>query len=145
MSEKKKAADKHKGKEQSPVSLSAEQVEQSRSELMALLEGVSGAEKVAELLDKGKKKGKLSAAEMMEVLDELNLDSEQMDKFYDVMENMGIDAAGDEEELPDLDDADLLPPPEELEDVENVPEEVVDPNSLADSFGVDDPVRMYLK
>ena len=145
MSEKKKAADKHKGKEQSPVSLSAEQVEQSRSELMALLEGVPGAEKVAELLDKGKKKGKLSAAEMMEVLDELNLDSEQMDKFYDVMENMGIDAAGDEEELPDLDDADFLPPPEELEDVENVPEEVVDPNSLADSFGVDDPVRMYLK
>ena len=145
MSEKKKAADKHKGKEQSPVSLSAEQVEQSRSELMALLEGVPGSEKVAELLDKGKKKGKLSAAEMMEVLDELNLDSEQMDKFYDVMENMGIDAAGDEEELPDLDDADLLPPPEELEDVENVPEEVVDPNSLADSFGVDDPVRMYLK
>ncbi len=147
MSEKKKAADKHgkNGKEQSPVSLSAEQVEQSKAELMSFLEGVPGAEKVAELLDKGKKKGKLSAAEMMDVLDELNLDGEQMDKFYDVMENMGIDAAGDEEELPALDDADLLPPPEELEDVENVPEEVVDPNALADSFGVDDPVRMYLK
>ena len=87
MSEKKKAADKHgkNSKEQSPVSLSAEQVEQSKAELMSFLEGVPGAEKVAELLDKGKKKGKLSAAEMMDVLDELNLDGEQMDKFYDVM------------------------------------------------------------
>jgi len=154
MSEKKsKATEKRtKGKENEAGALSAEQVEQSRSELMKLLEGVPGAEKVSELLDKGKKKGKLSAAEMMEVLDELNLDSEQMDKLYDVMENMGIDAAGDEEDLPeiselgDLSDGDLVPPPEELEEVEEVPEEeVVDPNALADSFGIDDPVRMYLK
>jgi len=152
MSEKKsgKAADKHgKGKEQPIVTLSAEQVEASKAELMKLLEGVPGAERVAELLDKGKKKGKLSAVEMMEVLDELTLESDQMDKIYDVMENLGIDAAGDEEELPDVEDladVDLAPPPEELDEVEEVPEEeVVDPNALADSFGVDDPVRMYLK
>ena len=152
MSEKKnsKPVDKHvKGKEFSPVALSAEQVEAGKMELLHLLEGVPGAEKVAELLDKGKKKGKLSASEMMEVLDELNLESDQMDKIYDIMENLGIDTAGDEEDLPDLDDladVDLVPPPEELEEVEEVPEEeVVDPNTLADTFGVDDPVRMYLK
>ena len=156
MSEKKttgKAADKRtKGKEQEPVTLSAEQMEAGKVELMRLLDGVPGAEKVADLLDKGKKKGKLSASEMMEVLDELNLEGEQMDKIYDVMENLGIDAAGDEEDLPaladlaDLADVDLVPPPEEIEELEEVTEEeVVDPAALADSFGIDDPVRMYLK
>ena len=46
----------------------------------------------------------------------------------------------------DLADMDLEPPPEELEEAEEVSEEeVVDPNALADTFGVDDPVRMYLK
>lgn len=106
MSEKKtagKAADKRvKGKDQESLTLSVEQMEAGKAELMRLLEGVPGAEKVADLLDKGKKKGKLSASEMMEVLDELNLESDQMDKIYDVMENLGIDAAGDEEDLPDL-------------------------------------------
>jgi len=148
MSEKKNGKAAQKGKEQVPQ-VSPEQMEAGKAELMKLLEGVPGAEKVAELLNKGKKKGKLSAVEMMEVLDELNLDSEQMDKLYDIMENLGIDAAGDEEELPDLDslaDEDLVPPPEELEEAEEVgEEEVVDPSALADTFGVDDPVRMYLK
>ncbi len=155
MNEKKtsKAPDKHsKAPQGEGVTLSPEQMEAGKAELMKCLEGVPGAEKVAELLDKGKKKGKLSASEMMEVLDELNLESEQMDKLYDVMESLGIDAAGDEEELPDLSEldnlseTDLVPPPEELEEIEEVPEEeVVDPNALADSFGIDDPVRMYLK
>ncbi len=150
MSEKKngKAAEKAgKGKETGAVT--QEQMEAGKQELMKLLEGVPGAEKVAELLNKGKKMGKLSAGEMMEVLDELNLESDQMDKLYDIMENLGIDAAGDEEELPDLDDladVDLEPPPEALEETEEIgEEEVVDPTALADSFGVDDPVRMYLK
>ncbi len=155
MSEKKtgKAAEKRtKGKEPLPITLSPAQVEASKAELSRLLEGVAGAEKVVELLDKGKKKGKLSASELMDVLDELNLESEQMDKLYDIMENLGIDAAGDEEDLPeledlaDLGDGDLVPPPEELNEVEEVPEEeVVDPSALAESFGIDDPVRMYLK
>ena len=87
---------------------------------------------------------------MMEALDELNLENDQMDKLYDIMENLGIDTVGDEEDLPDLEDLadvdDLVPPPEELEETEEVPaEEVVDPNALADTFGIDDPVRMYLK
>ena len=136
--------------------MDTERVEAGSVELMQLLEGVPGAEKMAELLEKGKKKGKLSAGEMMETLDELSLDSEQMDKLYDAMESLGIDAAGDEEDLSNLelddldslgalDDDEMMPPPEELED-ETVPEEeVVDPNALADTFSIDDPVRMYLK
>ncbi|MDE6107428.1 MAG: hypothetical protein K2F83_01980, partial [Oscillospiraceae bacterium] len=151
-------SEKHqKHMDQEQAHSAAERMEAGRTELMQLLEGVPGAEKMAELLEKGKKKGKLSAGEMMEALDELNLDSEQMDKLYDIMENLGIDAAGDEEDLNDLemddldsldvlDDGDLIPPPEELEEGETVPEEeVVDPNALADTFSIDDPVRMYLK
>jgi len=155
MSERKTGKAGEKRAKEEAIILTPEEMEARKAELMRLLEGVPGAEKVVELLDKGKKKGKLSAGEMMEVLDELNLESEQMDRIYDAMENLGIDAAGDEEELADLADLadltsladdDLVPPPEELGEMEEVPEEeVVDPTALADSFSIDDPVRMYLK
>ena len=36
-----------------------------------------------------------------------------------------------------------MPPMEEIEEIPE--EEIVDPNTLVDSFGIDDPVRMYLK
>ena len=38
-------------------------------------------EKLRELLDKGKKKGKLDSGELMEAVDDLNLESEQMDQL----------------------------------------------------------------
>ena len=45
------------------------------------------------------------------------------------------------ENLPDVRDINVL-----LEAIEEIPEEeVVDPSAKADSFGTDDPVRMYLK
>ena len=105
-----------------------------------MVEGVQGAEKLSELIERGKKKGKLSSSELMDVLESMDLESEQMDKIYDTLENLGIETAG-EDYLPDLpDDA----PP--LEEIEELPEEeIVDPNTLVDSFGIDDPVRMYLK
>ncbi len=118
-----------------------ERMETGRTELLKLVEGVSGAEKVAELIERGKKKGSLSSTELLEVLEDMNLESDQMDKIYDTLENLGIDTAG-EDYIPELpDDAD--PPLEEIEEIAE--EEIVDPNSLVDSFGIDDPVRMYLK
>ena len=119
---------------------SEEKIEAGKIELMKVVEGVQGAEKLAELLDKGKKKGKLSSSELMDVLESMDLESEQLDKIYDAMENMGIDTAG-EDYLPEL--VDEVP---SLEEIEEIPEEeIVDPNTLVDSFGIDDPVRMYLK
>lgn len=103
--------------------------------------GLNGAEKLGDLLDKGRKKGRLSSGELMEALEEIDLESEQMDKIYDVLENMGIDTAG-EDYLPEL-SGDDMPPIEEIEEIPE--EEIVDPNTLVDSFGIDDPVRMYLK
>jgi putative aminopeptidase FrvX len=54
---------------------------------------------------------------------------------------LGIEV-GVEEFLVDLND-DLEPPMSEIAEIEE--EELVDPNTLVDSFNIDDPVRMYLK
>ena len=100
------------------------------------------SEKLRELLAKGKKKGKLESAELMEVVDDMNLESEQMDQLYDSLEALNIDiSTGEDLLLPDLGDDE--PAAEEIADVEE--EELVDPNSLVNSFSIDDPVRMYLK
>lgn len=117
-----------------------ERMEAGRIEILKVVEGVQGAEKLSELIERGKKKGKLSSSELMDVLEAMDLASEQMDKIYDTLENLGIETAG-EDYLPELpDDA---PPVGEIEEIPE--EEIVDPNTLVDSFGIDDPVRMYLK
>ena len=116
-------------------------LEAGKAEIMKVVEGVPGSEKLAELIERGKKKGSLSSSELMDVLEDMDLESDQMDKIYDTLENLGIDTVG-EDYIPDLpDDAD--PPLEAMEDISE--EEIVDPNSMVDSFGTDDPVRMYLK
>ena len=116
-------------------------METGKIEIMKVVEGVQGAEKLADLIEKGKKKGKLSSSELLDVLEDMDLGAEQMDKIYDTLENLGIDTVG-EDYIPDLpDDAD--PPLEAMEEIGE--EEIVDPSSMVDSFGTDDPVRMYLK
>ena len=116
-------------------------MEAGKTEIMKLVEGVPGAEKLADLIERGKKKGSLSSSELLDVLESLDLGSEQMDKIYDTLENLGIDTAG-EDYIPEM--AEEADP--SLEAIEEIPEEeVVDPSAMADSFGTDDPVRMYLK
>jgi len=98
-------------------------------------------EKLRDLLAKGKKKGKLDSGELMETLDDLNLESDQMDQLYDSLEALNIDISADEDILPEIPDEE--PADEEIADVEE--EELVDPNTLVNNFSIDDPVRMYLK
>lgn len=98
-------------------------------------------EKLRDLLAKGKKKGKLDSGELMESLDDLNLESDQMDQIYDSLEALNIDISSDEDILPDT--AEGEPADDEIADVEE--EELVDPNTLVNNFSIDDPVRMYLK
>ena len=95
------------------------------------------------LLEKGKKKGKLSTTELIDALATIDLDSEQIDKLYDKMETLGIDLSVETELKDDDKDEDDSPDPEELKDIEE--EEIVDPETLVDNFNIDDPVRMYLK
>ena len=102
-------------------------------------------ERLNELIEKGKKAGKLSAKEL-ECLEEMNLDGEVIDKFYETLEQNNIDidiAAADV--LPPIDD-DMLPEVEDIASIEEVTEEEISrTDDLADSFSTDDPVRMYLK
>ena len=98
-------------------------------------------EKLRELLARGKKKGKLESAELMESVDDLNLESEQMDQLYDSLEALNIDISAEEDLLPELPEEG--PAAEEIASMEE--EELVDPNTLVNSFSIDDPVRMYLK
>ncbi len=101
-------------------------------------------EKLSALIEKGKKAGKLTSKELMDVLDDMNLEPDELDKFYDKLENLGIDTSG-EDILPPLDD-EALPALEELQEIEEVTEEeIADTNALVDTFSTDDPVRMYLK
>ena len=105
-------------------------------------------EKLNELLERGKKNGKLSTKELS-CLEELGVDSEVISKFYDTLEANGvdIDIAG-EDAVPSLDDIDV-PELAELEEIEEVTEEEIvetEAEIIADSnYSTDDPVRMYLK
>ena len=116
-------------------------METSKAEIMKVVEGIPGADKLGELIERGKKKGKLSSSELLDVLEDMELGTDQMDKIYDTLENLGVETVG-EDYMPDLADT-VEPPAEEMEEIAE--EEIVDPNTLIDTFGTDDPVRMYLK
>ena len=100
-------------------------------------------EKLHDLVEKGKKTGKLSSKDLM-VLEDMNLSSEETEKFYDRLESLNIDVLGDDA-LPPVDE-DALPELEELQEIEEVTEEEMnETEAMADTFSTDDPVRMYLK
>ena len=137
MSEKKNKTARDEELEQSKEAVA----QHSKTEMLKIVEGMPGADKLNELLERGKKKGNLSSAELMDVLEEMDLETEQLDKIYDTMENLGIDTVG-EDYVPELAE-DGEPAPGEIEELSE--EEMVDPAAMMDAFGSDDPVRMYLK
>ena len=108
-------------------------METSKAEIMKVVEGIPGADKLGELIERGKKKGKLSSSELLDVLEDMELGTDQMDKIYDTLENLGVETVG-EDYMPDLADT-VEPPAEEMEEIAE--EEIVDPNSLIDTFGTD--------
>ena len=132
------AAQKEKMDKQADIQ---SRMEAGKVEILKVVGDIQGADKLSELIEKGKKKGNLSSSELLDVLESMDLSAEQMDKIYDTLENLGIDTVG-EDYIPELPD-DVDPPLEAMEEINE--EEIVDPNSMVDSFGTDDPVRMYLK
>lgn len=96
------------------------------------------------LINKGRRDGVLTSAELLTALDKLDLSVEKIEQVYDTFESIGIqivNADGDSDDLPEkaLDVIDEVAP-EELEE-----EPLVDPVELAAEYNLDDPVRMYLK
>ncbi len=86
--------------------------------------------KIEELVERGKNKGVLTYKEVMDALEELELDSDQIERLYDRFETLNIDVV------------------EEIDAVEDIGEDIVEIESdvvAAEGVAIDDPVRMYLK
>ncbi|MBQ3879022.1 MAG: RNA polymerase sigma factor RpoD [Oscillospiraceae bacterium] len=97
---------------------------------------------IKDLIEYGKKKEKLSYKELMDVLEELELDPDQIEKLYDTFESLGIEIITDYTNFePVVEDL-----PDNYENVEEISREELDETAnMADNYALDDPVRMYLK
>ncbi|MBO4929250.1 MAG: sigma-70 family RNA polymerase sigma factor, partial [Clostridia bacterium] len=92
-----------------------------------------------ELLEYGKKNGKITMKEINKAIDALELDADQQDKFYAALEKMGVEIAVEEDD--EVNDAES----ENFADVEEVTEDEMNEAIAVDGLAIDDPVRMYLK
>ncbi len=99
-----------------------------------------------ELVEFGKKNGKITAKEINHAIDELELDSAQQDKFYAALEKLGVEIAMGEEDM--MEETPLIESldGDDFSNVEEIPEEeLTNPMALMEGIAIDDPVRMYLK
>ena len=90
-----------------------------------------------ELAEQGKAKGQLSTKEILDAIGEIDFDPEQLEKFYDSLETVGVEIVED-----DFDD---IP----LEDIEIAVTGSSSPatpeDTSAENIAIDDPVKVYLK
>ena len=95
---------------------------------------------VKSLIEKGKAKGSLTNADILEALEDEDLDIDQMEKIYEAIEASGVEITGyiDNDTFDDIDSS--VDDNPEGDDGTNV-DSVLTQEGLA----VDDPVRMYLK
>ncbi|WP_208608578.1 RNA polymerase sigma factor RpoD [Halanaerobium congolense] len=86
-------------------------------------------DEVKGLVSRGKKEGELTYEEIMDALEDIDLDSEDIEKIYDIFSEMNIEVVNSklEDNSDDEDDDSGL-------DL-----------SVPKGVGIDDPVRMYLK
>jgi RNA polymerase primary sigma factor len=88
--------------------------------------GETKMSRIKELIEKGKSKGVLTYKEIMDMLEEIDLQPEQIEKVYETLESLGIDVM------------------DEVAEEEASPEEDLS-LSIPEGVSIDDPVRMYLK
>ena len=90
---------------------------------------------VADLIETGKKKGKLTMKEISDALEEMDFNIEQVDKLYDDLEAQSIEIIDDSDPELEINIAEELPGgAEEIESVLS-----------AEGISIDDPVKVYLK
>ena len=86
---------------------------------------------IKNLIEQGKKKGKLTTKEINDALEELDFDVDQVDKLYDTLEGHNVEIV---EDMPSADDEG---------DAAQVKEsDLIDASMIE---GTDDPVKVYLK
>lgn len=83
---------------------------------------------IKQLIETGKKKGVLTYKEIMDMLEDVSIDPDQIDKLYDTLETLGIE---------------IVEEPSELDENINIEEDLE--AGLPEGINIDDPVRMYLK
>ena len=96
----------------------------------------------SELIERSKLKGTITAAEVLDIIDDGDCSIDKLFKAYETLESSGIEVTND------LDNTVFDIPEEEIteleEEIDENPEEVV--TFLAqEGVSIDDPVRMYLK
>ena len=91
------------------------------------------------IIEKGKAKGSLTNAEVMAMLEDVEYESDQLEKLYDVLEASGIDISSFME-VPDLEE---LKAEEEVETLETSQD--MEKMLQGEGLALEDHVRMYLK
>ena len=101
------------------------------------------------LIEKGKKQGSLTLAEIMEAFSETELDKDQVENLYETLGNLGIEVIENKTDKVDIDF------PQDDLDLDGLDESIVKDDtpieieeidlSLPKGISIDDPVRMYLK
>ena len=94
------------------------------------------------ILEKGKAKGSLKNSEIMELLEDVEYESEQLEKLYDLLEASGVDMSA-------VMEMDIAPELDELKDEEEVEaletSEDMEQMLQGEGLALEDHVRMYLK
>ena len=113
-----------------------EEMEEMSAEELAKKQEEDKKRSMDSLIEKGKK-GKLSARDLDEALEEMDFDADSMDKLYETLEDNGISFGGDmsNEEISEIEHE-----VEKFGAGENM-ERILEQEGLA----IDDPVRLYLK
>ncbi len=117
---------------------------------MASKQDIAKIDGVKELIAKGKKRGVLTYAEIMDTLQGVELSPEQIDDIYGALGAVGIEVIGSALEPGETEGAALsgdvaeAAGPEVAEEEEAEEAEEAD-LSIPEGITIDDPVRMYLK
>ena len=116
-------------KEEKKEEKKAESLSNLRPELLAIIE-------------RGRQKGKLTDAELAEMLEDLELDANETEQFYEALAASGIEVADFADQQPELEELEDL----EAEEVENyeTPEEM-EKMLASEGLAIEDHVRLYLK
>ena len=122
-------------KEEENNELKANPIEKEKNEQNLDIESQKAKEKVEKLLKKAKEKGKLTYGELATELDDIN--SDQIEKIFDAMEELGVDVLKD-----DFEDE---PNEEDLKEVQDLKLDEISADDTFEGINVDDPVRMYLR
>ena len=89
-----------------------------------------------ELMEQGKSTGQLSTKDILDAIGELDFEPEQIEKFYDSLESVGVEIVEGFAEAP-IDDIEFDIMPEEAQSSET--------SSGSDVMSTEDPVKVYLK